>query len=130
MLEATTCRKVLGELFPRTRSCIVRTVLCFVPLVHTHTHERPKSITDCVSYFRFHCRGRLVKDRETKQPRLDARNWECGVVMPMAPNQASRGTSGGEAEIVEVFCGFPIPIELPGLPYGDDERSPWFMDEA
>lgn len=27
--------------------------------------------------------GRLVKDRKTKQPKLNCRNWECGVIVPV-----------------------------------------------
>lgn len=27
-------------------------------------------------------RGRLIKDRNTKKPKITCRNWECGVIVP------------------------------------------------
>lgn len=28
-------------------------------------------------------RGRLVQDKSTKKPKLNCRNWECGVIIPV-----------------------------------------------
>lgn len=87
-------------------------------------------------------RGRLVKDRDTGKPKLNTRNWECGVVLSVpnptataaaarAGDSTTRGTKGG-AELLEVFRGsaIPIPMEVPGLPFRNDERRPWFSDES
>lgn len=81
-----------------------------------------------------------MKDRDTNKPKLNARNWECGVVIPVdsttstsSPNGASvRGTRWEAETLKEVFNGgvVPIPMELPGLPYQNLERRPWFSDEA
>lgn len=76
-------------------------------------------------------RGRLVKDRAGKL-KLNARNWECGVVVlaTTSPSSGTRGTRGA-AEDLDVFCGsVPVPMELPALSYQDDERQPWFADEV
>lgn len=88
--------------------------------------------------------GRLVKDRETKQPRLNCRNWECGVLVPIineridadqtaAENEKSRpsnptsslkqrlgGTAVGDAPTEhfspEVFRDVvPVPMKIPAL---------------
>ncbi|KAJ4392064.1 hypothetical protein N0V93_005685 [Gnomoniopsis smithogilvyi] len=78
--------------------------------------------------------GRLVRDR-TGKFKLNARNWECGVVIVAAsspsPSESTiRGTRGA-AEDLDVFRNsVPIPMELPAQSYLDDERQPWFVDEA
>lgn len=94
------------------------------------------------------CRGKLVKDAKTKQPKLNCRNWECGVVFPVPASLAEsasqevgskvarslssvregldRGLEDmGETEGMEVFQGYvPVPLVVPGQEYG--ERRPWF----
>ncbi|ROV90301.1 hypothetical protein VSDG_08124 [Cytospora chrysosperma] len=73
--------------------------------------------------------GRLVKDRTTGQPKLNARNWECGVLIPASASRSpsmkdpkacetpAHGTTE-EPRMLELFCGVvPIPIQLPGAPY-------------
>jgi Tyrosyl-DNA phosphodiesterase len=87
--------------------------------------------------------GRLVRDRTTKQPKLNIRNWECGVVVPV-PAQAStrdmdgegkgkevdRGSNGPEAgpPSIDVFDGVvPVPMLVPGEVYG--RKRPWFYSE-
>lgn len=79
-------------------------------------------------------RGRLVKDR-TGKLKLNARNWECGVVVvatssPSPSTSTTRGTRGA-AEDLDVFRNsVPVPIEFPAQPYQGDERLPWFANEA
>lgn len=51
-------------------------------------------------------RGRLVFDRTTKQPKLNCRNWECGVVVPVlkekkkseGPNSTTESETDDETE--------------------------------
>ncbi|PTU18765.1 hypothetical protein P175DRAFT_0534536 [Aspergillus ochraceoroseus IBT 24754] len=94
--------------------------------------------------------GHLVQDRSTKQPKLNCRNWECGVVIPViehnntaqptsdAEQDASsctkkgkeRATAGDEsAGLLDMFQGIvPIPMRLPGQRYGPS-RKPWYFME-
>ncbi|CAN8096868.1 unnamed protein product [Discula destructiva] len=81
--------------------------------------------------------GRLVKDSRGK-PKLNARNWECGVVVAASPptsndrQELTRGTRGA-AEELDMFRGLvPIPMELPGLSYqaDTDARQPWFVEDS
>ncbi|KAF9892547.1 hypothetical protein FE257_001656 [Aspergillus nanangensis] len=91
--------------------------------------------------------GRLVKDRSTKQPKLNCRNWECGVLVPLidenpkvVENGANFKVSSSEqsiseankesANMLDVFDGtIPVPMRLPGARYGPT-RKPWFFMET
>lgn len=96
-------------------------------------------------------RGRLVQDRSAKAPKLNCRNWECGVVVPVLGqgeggqdqgqgrilgSDKARTETGSKAEVdaesstaLDVFDGtVPVPMILPGKRYGG-ARKPWyFMD--
>ncbi|KAL8696665.1 MAG: hypothetical protein Q9201_007546 [Fulgogasparrea decipioides] len=79
--------------------------------------------------------GRLVKDKGSKGVKLNCRNWECGVVVPlrrawaMGMCEVSRSDGGGK-EGLEMFRGvLPIPMEYPGEVYGGD-RKPWFYGDG
>ncbi|KAL2828233.1 tyrosyl-DNA phosphodiesterase [Aspergillus cavernicola] len=91
--------------------------------------------------------GRLVNDRATKQPKLNCRNWECGVVIPVIketeprnePEPKKEDTDSGSnfetvtgkgkgnekgKEVKEDTClldifkdTVPIPMRLPGPKY-------------
>ena len=91
-------------------------------------------------------------DRTTKQPKLNCRNWECGVVVPVFENrnksgavnstststtssasssqtqtQNDDGTGGG---LVGLFAGtVPVPMRVPGR-YYEGGRKPWFFSEG
>lgn len=88
--------------------------------------------------------GRLVKDRTTKQPKLNIRNWECGVVVPVPGHNRHPGgtgtegkgkevdniTNGFESELrgMEIFDGvIPVPMVVPGEEYG--RKRPWLYAE-
>lgn len=101
-------------------------------------------------------RGRLVFDRSTKQPKLNCRNWECGVIIQVLEekNTSSDSTveSGSETEddtekqarkekstkikskgreedggLLDVFRGtVPVPMRLPGEKLGSGARKPWY----
>lgn len=70
--------------------------------------------------------GRLVQDKKTKQPRLNCRNWECGVVVPMPVLKAGEDEQGSSRTTsMDVFTGHvPIPMQVPGTFYGS--KTPWF----
>jgi hypothetical protein len=91
-------------------------------------------------------RGRLVQDKTTKQPKLNIRNWECGVVVTIPkPNLAStEGVLGKEAGEegnysrlngsaarplgMNIFEGHvSVPMVVPGDEYGI--QRPWFYME-
>jgi hypothetical protein len=74
-------------------------------------------------------RGRLVQDRASKQPKLNCRNWECGVVIPFPPVASRPGTNSrnlaDEFFDFDMFAGkVPVPIILPGNPVL--ANKPWF----
>jgi hypothetical protein len=65
----------------------------------------------------------LVKDKTTKEPKLNCRNWECGVIFSV-PKPAGKGLvndrAEGHASIgMDVFHGYvPVPMVVPGREYG------------
>ncbi|RJE25678.1 tyrosyl-DNA phosphodiesterase domain-containing protein [Aspergillus sclerotialis] len=87
--------------------------------------------------------GRLVQDRSTKKPKLNCRNWECGVLFPVidkaqdstqSSTQSKPGNAlnrtmelGESANALDVFKGaIPVPVQLPGRRFGPNLR-PWYF---
>lgn len=74
-----------------------------------------------------------MKDRATKEPKLNLRNWECGVVVPIPAKESPIEPTGGSPPQgqqlgMEVFHGsVPVPMAVPGEAYGP--RRPWFYSE-
>lgn len=83
-----------------------------------------------------------MKDPVTKQPKMNCRNWECGVVIPVTVDAAKKvvseksansqkvGVPSGEVNVpgMDVFDGsVPVPMVVPGEHYG--ARRPWFYKE-
>ena len=67
-------------------------------------------------------RGRVVKDRATGKPKINCRNWECGVVLPATGTSAPRS-----ADDLNMFAGYvPVPMRFPAPSYGPGEE-PWFF---
>ena len=89
--------------------------------------------------------NKLVKDRATKLPKLNCRNWECGVLIPAGldpqgqdrksdvltefrepATKTSNGTfvRGG----LQVFKdSVPVPMQYPGEEY--QGKKPWYFQE-
>lgn len=78
----------------------------------------------------------MTKDRKLKTPKLNLRNWECGVIFPVpvtGRSEAQAKKSQGEGVPGwNIFTGrIPIPMLVPKnngsseLEYGD--RKPWFF---
>jgi hypothetical protein len=86
-----------------------------------------------------------VQDKVTKAPRLNCRNWECGVIIPVAREakaNANANASDGKATMVNsdnnggdkgslaaTFAKVvPVPMEYPSA--GMNGKKPWsFTDE-
>jgi len=70
--------------------------------------------------------GKLFFVKSTKTPKLNCRNWECGVVIPMPPNSLSSGDHGEHLAMLDCFRGIvPVPIQLPAVSL--ELRLPWFF---
>jgi hypothetical protein len=68
-------------------------------------------------------RGRLVPDGNTQKPKLNCRNWESGVVIPILQGDIH---SHKRVKDDKVFTSvMPVPLTLPGLEYTGDAK-PWF----
>ncbi|KAL3458664.1 tyrosyl-DNA phosphodiesterase-domain-containing protein [Aspergillus heterothallicus] len=94
--------------------------------------------------------GRLVQDRSTKQPKLNCRNWECGVIVPVVRSNSATdsGTENNDfrdarlggvkrmnkveenEHLLDVFTGtVPVPMRVPGPRY-EGPREPWYFMET
>ena len=65
-----------------------------------------------------------MKDKITKGPKMNCRNWECGVLVkcPVSDGGKEQGMDMG----MGVFKGnVPVPMEWPGEEYRG--RKPWFF---
>lgn len=72
--------------------------------------------------------GKLVYDRKEKKWKLNCKNWECGVLLPVNTEGAS--TEAGKDGVVdmEVFKDVVEPSFMyPGIEYED--REPWYFQE-
>ncbi|KAI0181043.1 phospholipase D/nuclease [Hypoxylon sp. FL1284] len=72
--------------------------------------------------------GRLVKERGTGNPKLTCRNWECGVIIPIAQVPGENGTP--RANLAGFHDTIPIPVKVPGEAYGATKsKRPWLFLE-
>ncbi|KAL9095372.1 MAG: hypothetical protein Q9165_002243 [Trypethelium subeluteriae] len=67
--------------------------------------------------------GKVVMDRATKQDKLNARNWECGVLIPMPLENVGLSAEVLDMNVFKDIIG--LPFEIPGQGYG--EKRPWFF---
>ncbi|CRL21813.1 Ubiquitin interacting motif [Penicillium camemberti] len=80
--------------------------------------------------------GRIVKDPKTKQLKMNCRNWECGVIVPIISEKETEkkdkgpethGTAPSAPLPVEVFNDtVPIPMRVPAVPLSETRR-PFFF---
>ena len=70
--------------------------------------------------------NKIVKDKLKKEPKLNCRNWECGVIVPV---DSAVGTDETKNELgMEVFKGkVTVSMEYPGDKYAG--RKPWYFME-
>ncbi|RPB18537.1 phospholipase D/nuclease [Terfezia boudieri ATCC MYA-4762] len=96
--------------------------------------------------------GKLVMDKTSKSPKLNVKNWECGVLIPVSASASKSEEFGGAGEGralggerfkddtpqeernkplgMEVFTEtMPVPMEVPGRRIAQG-RKPWFYIEA
>lgn len=89
-------------------------------------------------------RGRLVQDRTTKKPKLNCRNWECGVLVPVIDKEQDPAASSAKtrslndnaeantkptesANTLDIFQGtVPVPMQFPARRFGPDLK-PWYF---
>ncbi|PTB66590.1 phospholipase D/nuclease [Trichoderma citrinoviride] len=68
--------------------------------------------------------GRLSRDRSTKAIKMNCRNWECGVVLPVPESKAV--DKARVSSDMAMFAGtVPVPMQVPGPAYASSDR-PWF----
>ena len=67
--------------------------------------------------------GKLVKDRASKLPKLNCRNWECGIIVPLRSN----GRKIEQKDLAMFECSVPVPMQYPGEHYGS--CKPWYYSE-
>ena len=78
-----------------------------------------------------------MKDRFSGQPKLNCRNWECGVIVPITTVvNETQGVGGKTASSlqsqsqqlpVELFHDtVPVPLKIPGADL-TESRPPWFF---
>ncbi|PUU73660.1 hypothetical protein B9Z19DRAFT_1094679 [Tuber borchii] len=73
-------------------------------------------------------------DRSTKTPKMNCKNWECGVLFPVVAKDGGR-TLGGTSPLeskrkvalgMEVFGkAIPVPMKVPAEPL--EGQRPWFF---
>lgn len=71
-------------------------------------------------------------DRKSKAPKINLKNWECGVVIPVAARNVGATLSGALPEMgtpgFSVFQNtVPVPMETPGESM--ERKQPWFFME-
>ncbi|KAJ5519195.1 Tyrosyl-DNA phosphodiesterase [Penicillium expansum] len=80
--------------------------------------------------------GRIVKDPKTKQLKMNCRNWECGVIVPIINEKKTEKKDKGPETNgpvppaplpVEVFRDtVPVPMRVPAVPLSESRR-PFFF---
>lgn len=84
------------------------------------------------------CRGRLVQDKTSKTPKLNCRNWECGVVVPVEEEECrgqgstsaiikSNSRDGDEPGILALGRVVPVPMKYPCESF--EGKKPWLFSE-
>jgi hypothetical protein len=72
--------------------------------------------------------GKLIYDRKEKKWKINCKNWECGVLLPVSTDGAK--TEAGDDGIVDMEVFKDVvepPFMYPGLEYED--REPWYFME-
>jgi len=72
--------------------------------------------------------GKLVYDRKEKKWKLNCKNWECGVLLPVSTDGVA--TEAGKEAVVDMEAFKDVvepPFMYPGIEYED--REPWYFQE-
>ena len=74
--------------------------------------------------------GRLVKDRTSKLPKLTCRNWECGVLLPVPPDDDAAAADPRMHDLRRFAGTVPVPMQLPAKVLVENDLRPWFFNDA
>lgn len=67
-----------------------------------------------------------MQDKATKAPKLNCRNWECGVIVPVAATDTETTGDLSNNDSLHVFDdAVPVPMLYPGAQYSG--KIPWFF---
>ncbi|KAF3124915.1 hypothetical protein TWF703_011123 [Orbilia oligospora] len=78
--------------------------------------------------------GKLVWDRSGKDFKMSNRNWECGVIVPVALPDGQEHTRGPRAEPstpdMNIFADVvPVPMSIPSAVLSTVDNPPWYFGE-
>ncbi|KAF3223967.1 hypothetical protein TWF192_006208 [Orbilia oligospora] len=78
--------------------------------------------------------GKLVWDRSEKDFKMSNRNWECGVIVPVALPDGQEHTRGPRAEAstpdMSIFADVvPVPMSIPSAVLSTVDNPPWYFGE-
>ncbi|KAK6350768.1 hypothetical protein TWF718_003955 [Orbilia javanica] len=78
--------------------------------------------------------GKLVWDRSLKDFKMSNRNWECGVIVPVALAGGQEVARGPRAEAstpdMGVFANVvPVPMSVPAAALSTVDNPPWYFGE-
>ena len=150
------CKSVRKGLLMHNKLMFVRPSTSSSSSSSSHQQQQPQDdLSSCWAYIgSANCSesawGKLSTDRVSKLPKLNCRNWECGVLIPARSRKSQSracggGSSGGKRDgdedgnlisssssssvsLGETFRGVvPVPMVWPGEEYG--ARKPWFFME-
>ncbi|KAK4085664.1 uncharacterized protein Triagg1_654 [Trichoderma aggressivum f. europaeum] len=76
----------------------------------------------------FFFRGRLSRDKSTGGIKMNCRNWECGVVIPV-PESKSVDKTRASGDMAMFAGTVPVPMQVPGPAYASNDQ-PWLYPGA
>lgn len=75
-------------------------------------------------------RGRLSRDKSTGGIKMNCRNWECGVIIPVPESKAKTVDKTRASADMAMFAGtVPVPMQVPGPAYASNDQ-PWLYPGA
>ncbi|OPB46608.1 hypothetical protein A0O28_0067320 [Trichoderma guizhouense] len=75
-------------------------------------------------------RGRLSRDKSTGGIKMNCRNWECGVIIPVPESKAKSVDKTRASADMAMFAGtVPVPMQVPGPAYASNDQ-PWLYPGA
>ncbi|KAL7945716.1 tyrosyl-DNA phosphodiesterase I [Trichoderma barbatum] len=72
--------------------------------------------------------GRLSRDKSTGGIKMNCRNWECGVIIPV-PESKTVDKTPASADMAMFAGTVPVPMQVPGPAYGSNDQ-PWLYPGA
>ncbi|KAI1489903.1 phospholipase D/nuclease [Biscogniauxia mediterranea] len=119
---ATFPRELVHDCKSVRKGILMHNKIMFVR--HCYPYFRPRFGTN----FSLEIRGRLVKDKSTGLPKLNCRNWECGVIIPVPADSTT--DKSHHADLTAFQSSVPVPMEFPGEAYGASaSKRPWLLVE-